>query len=122
MPKPGFKSITIPDHLYDQFKMHVGSDDVKNEVGSYSLSRFVSRMLEGRMVMDKAIAHNSLMLKKIGMDGDTVILRDRKNNRVVAVVIKDDTLYCESCESEECLHCGFCYALPEVYTTMNIKN
>ena len=120
MPKQGYKSITIPDDLYDQFRVHIGSDDVKNEVGSYSLSKFVSHMLEVRMMKDKAIAHNSLMLRKIGIDGDRVILRDRKSNRVVEVVIKDHTLYCESCESEECLHCGFCYALPEVYTAMKI--
>lgn len=122
MPKPGYKSITIPDYLYDQFRVHIGSDNVKNEVGSYSLSRFVSHMLEGRMMKDKAIAHNSLMLRKIGIDGDRVILRDRKSNRVVEVVIKDHTLYCESCKSEECLHCGFCYALPEVYTAMKITD
>ena len=122
MPKSGYKSITIPDDLYDQFRVHIGSDNVKNEVGSYSLSRFVSHMLEVRMMKDKAMAHNSLMLRKIGIDGDRVILRDRKSNRVVEVVIKDHTLYCESCESEECLHCGFCYALPEVYTTMKITD
>ena len=122
MPKQGYKSITIPDDLYDQFRVHIGSDDVKNKVGSYSLSKFVSHMLEVRMMKDKAIAHNSLMLRKIGIDGDRVILRDRKINRVVEVVIKDHTLYCESCESEECLHCGFCYALPEVYTAMKITD
>ena len=120
MPKPGYKSITIPNDLYDQFRVHISSDDVKNKVGSYSLSKFVSHMLEVRMMKDKAIAHNSLMLRKIGIDGDRVILRDRKSNRVVEVVIKDHTLYCESCESEECLHCGFCYALPEVYTVMKV--
>ena len=118
MPTTGYKSITIPEHLYDQFRAHIGSDDVKNDVGAYSLSKFVSDMLEERMMKDRAIAHNSLMLRKIGIDGDRAILRDRKSNRVAEVVIKDHTLYCESCESEECLHCGFCYALPEVYTVM----
>lgn len=118
MPTLGYKSITIPESLYDKFRAHIGSEAVKSEVGSYSLSKFISHMLEERMMMDEAIANNSQMFKKIGIDGDRIILRDKRSNRVVEVVIKDQTLYCESCGSEECLHCGFCYAQPEVYAAM----
>lgn len=121
MPKPGYKSITIPEQIYDKFKTYKDTDGVKNEMGAYSLSKYVSFMLEERMMKDEVFAKNAPMLKKIGIDDDRIILRDKKINRIVEVVVKNNTLYCELCEAENCIHSGFCYAMPEVYTIMKKK-
>ncbi len=112
MPKPGYKSITIPEEIYDRFKSYKDNDS------DYSLSKYVSHMLEERIIQDEVFAKNAPMLKKIGIDDDRIVLRDKKNNRIVEVVVKNNTLYCESCESTECLCCGFCYALPETYSML----
>lgn len=121
MPKTGYKSITVPEEIYERFKTYKDTDGVKNEMGSYSLSKYVSYMLEERMLQDKILAESAPMLKKISIDDDRIILRDRKANRVVEVIIQQGKLYCELCEDDSCLHCGFCYAIPEVYAVMKTK-
>ena len=121
MPKPGYKSITISEELYDRFKSHKDTDEVKKRDGSYSLSKHVSFMLEERMLEDEIMAQNAPMIKKIGVDDDRIILRDTKINRIVEVVVQQGALHCEMCSDDNCVHCGYCYALPEVYAVMSAK-
>ncbi len=114
MPKSGYKSITIPEELYDRFKSY------KDNNSGYSLSKYISQMLEGRIIQDKAIHESNPIIKKIGSEKDTTVLRDYTTGQIVEVGVRQDTLgkptlYCESCNSSRCIHCGFCYALPETY-------
>ncbi|MXX20693.1 MAG: hypothetical protein F4Y82_02780 [Cenarchaeum sp. SB0665_bin_23] len=121
MPKTGYKSITIPTETYDRFKTYKDTDGIKTEMGAYSLSKYVSYMLEERMMRDKMMAESAPMLKKIGIDDDRILLRDRKENRIVEVVVQQGKLHCELCDADDCIHCGFCLAMPEVYAVMKSK-
>ena len=51
----------------------------------------------------------------IGPEGDSLLLRDYNLDRLIEVQIKDSNLYCLYHEAKECVHIGFCYAIPEVY-------
>lgn len=121
MPKTGYKTITIPEEVYDRFKSYKDSEEVRSQKGEHSLSKYVSQVLEERMLEDEAMARSAPMLKKITIDGDRIILRDSKINRIVEVVVQQGKLYCEMCEADDCLHCGFCYAMPDVYKVMDAK-
>lgn len=112
MPKPGYKSITIPEELYDRFKSYKDNDS------DYSLSKYVSQMLEGRIIQDRVMHESNPIIKKIGSDADTMVLRDYTISRIVEIGVRDDKLHCKWCNSSTCIHCGFCYALPETYTML----
>lgn len=109
MPKSGYKSITIPEEIYDRFKSYKDNDS------DYSLSKYVSRMLEERIIQDKVMRESDSIIKKIGSDGDTMVLRDHTTGMIAEVGARDGELYCKTCKDSRCIHCGFCYALPEMY-------
>ncbi len=88
MPKPGYKSITIPEEIYDRFKSYKDNDS------DYSLSKYVSHMLEGRIIQDKVMRESNPIMYKIGIDGDTTVLRDHTTGMIAEVGVRDGELYC----------------------------
>ena len=54
MPKTGYKTITIPEEVYDRFKSYKDSEEVRSQKGEHSLSKYVSQVLEERMLEDEA--------------------------------------------------------------------
>ena len=112
MPKPGYKSITIPEEIYDRFKSYKDNDS------DYSLSKYVSHMLEGRIIQDKVMREANPIMYKIGIDGDKIVLRDYTTGMIAEVGVRDGKLYCKTCKDSRCIHCGFCYALPEIYSML----
>ena len=116
MPKEGFRSITIPETVYDRF--HTAYTGNKAELairGIRSLSGYLTRMLEERMRSDEAVAEYTPRMKKVSVDDGRAVLLDRHENRIAEVVVQDGSLYCQLCEVSNCLHVGFAHSLPEVY-------
>ena len=74
MPKPGFKSITVSEQVYEKF--HDVYNKNKEELtmkGVNSFSGYVTYMLEEMMQKDKTFARYAPKLEKISVDDDRVI-------------------------------------------------
>jgi hypothetical protein len=46
---------------------------------------------------------------------------DNRIGRIVECVVKEGELYCLNCQSLNCVHIGYSWAIPEVYKIMNLK-
>ena len=120
MPKEGFKSITVSETVYKRFnEAYDNSKDALAIRGVRSLSGYISYMLEERMQENEAMAVHAPRMKKISVDDDRVVLLDSKMNRIAEVVVQNGAMFCQLCEENNCLHVGFAYALPEVYTALS---
>ena len=120
MPKEGFKSITVSETVYKRFnEAYANSKDTLAVRGIRSLSGYISYMLEERMQENEAMAVHAPRMKKISVDDDRVVLLDSKLNRIAEVVVQNGAMFCQLCEENNCLHVGFAYALPEVYTALS---
>ena len=122
MPKPGFKSITVSELVYDRFQdAYQKSREELSRKGVKSFSGYVSYMLEEQMLKDEAFARHAPKIKSISVESDCVILRDNIHNKIVEVTIRDGQLICQQCEQDDCVHVGFVFSMPDVYDMLSSR-
>ena len=120
MPKPGFKSITVSEIVYDKFyDVYQKSKDDLVMKGVNSFSGYVTFMLEEMMAKDKTFARYAPKFEKISIEDDRVILKDNIRNRIAEISIIKGELYCCLCDEKDCVHVGFVFSLPDVYEILN---
>ena len=122
MPKPGFKSITISEAVYDKFNQtYQKNKDELTMKGVNSFAGYVTYLLEDVMKKDKTFARYAPKLEKVSIDADRIILKDNIKNRIAEVAIQNGQLYCQLCEEKDCVHIGYVFGLPDVYEILNAK-
>ena len=119
MPKPGFKSITISETVYDKF--HDVYQKSKGELPVNSFSGYVTYMLEEMMQKDKTFARYAPKIEKISIDDDRVVLKDNMKNRIAEVAVQKGELFCQLCDEKDCVHVGYVFSLPDVYEILNAR-
>ena len=118
MPKPGYKTITISEKVYNKFLEF----SKKNQVaGVNGFSGYVTYLLESKMAKDKTFAKYAPKLELISIEEDRVIIKNKIENRIAEIVFQRDDLYCQLCEAKDC-HCiGYAWSIPEIYEKLNSK-
>ena len=118
MPKPGYKTITISEKVYNKFLEF----SKKNQVpGVNSFSGYVTYLLESKMAKDKTFAKYAPKLELISIEEDRVIIKNKIENRIAEIVYQRDELYCQLCETKDC-HCiGYAWSIPEIYEKLNSR-
>lgn len=122
MTKIGFRSITIPESVYERFSRDY--QESKNDLavrGIRSLSGYISYMFESRMQENETLARRAPMIKRVSTDSDRAVLLDNTTNRIAEIVFQNGELFCQLCEESDCLHTGFAYALPEVNAALGAR-
>ena len=122
MPKPGFKSITISETVYDKFfDVYKKNKDSLTMKGVNSFAGYITYMLEDTMQKDKTFAKYAPKLELISIEDDRVIIKNNIENRIAEIVYQRGELYCQLCEAKDC-HCiGYVWSIPEIYEKLNSK-
>jgi predicted CopG family antitoxin len=116
MPKPGYKSITVSENVYNKFlKVYEKNKKGLEIKGVRSFSGYLTSMMEETMVRYEAFAKYAPYMEKIDIDQNRVTLKDNKRNRIAEVMLKEGELQCLLDERADCVHVGFVYSLPELY-------
>lgn len=89
--------------------------DAKKGRPKLKLFTFVNEYLASKLEDNDYLSRYGPFISWIGPEGDRFILRDYNLDCLIEVQIKDSNLYCLYHEVEECVHIGFCYAIPDVY-------
>ena len=123
MPKPGFKTITVKEHVFNKYYELYKKAKKKRKVGEgTSFSGFVTSMMQETMAKYEAFAKHAPFLEKIAIEQDRVIIKDNKRDRIAEVMVRNGELQCLLDEKKtDCIHIGFVYALPEVYAVLEKK-
>ena len=122
MPKPGFKSITVSENVYRKFFEVYEKNRKDLELrGVTSFSGYLTSMMEEMMIKYEASAKHVPLIEKIAIDSDRLVLKDNKRNRIIEVILRNGELQCLLDESSHCIHVGFAYSLPELYSTIKFK-
>ena len=122
MPKPGFKTITISEAVYEKFyNVYEKSKETLTMKGINSFAGYVTYMLEQNMQKDKTFAKFAPKLELISIEDDRVIIKNNIVNRIAEIVIQRGELYCQLCEVKDC-HCiGYVWSIPEIYDKLHSK-
>lgn len=123
MPAKGWKTVTVSDQVYDYF-WERWSENRKKIVlkhGVSSFSGYLTRILYDTMRRDEAQSRFAPLIDIIDLFEDRVVLRDARKDRIAEVFVRNGQLYCNLCESSECVHTGYSLAIPEVVEGMKKK-
>jgi hypothetical protein len=122
MPKPGYKSITVSENVYKKFfEVYEKNRKGLELKGIMSFSGYLTNRMEEMMIKDEVFAKHSPFIEKIAVDQNRVILKDNKQNRIAEVLLKNGELQCLLDERSDCVHVGFVYSLPELYSIISSK-
>jgi hypothetical protein len=116
MPKPGYKSITVSEHVYRKFfKVYQENKKGLGAKGVRSFSGYLTSMMEEMMLKYEAFAKHAPYMEKLSIDQNRIVLKDNKRDRIAEVLLKEGELQCLLDERADCVHVGFAYSLPELY-------
>ncbi len=115
MPRVGYTTITVRQEVYDKI-LKAYKERVKSSI---SFSAWLSDYILEHLEEDELLSRYAPGLELIGVEYDTAFIKDWFIDRIVEVVIRDQSvgkrfLYCRHCERDDCLHIGFCFAVREI--------
>jgi hypothetical protein len=124
MPKPGFKTITVKEHIFNKYhELYKKAKKEHRLKENTSFSGFVTSMMQETMAKYEAFAKHAPFLEKIAIEQDRVIIKDNKRDRIAEVMVRNGELQCLLDEKKtDCIHIGFVYSLPEIYTVLKKKS
>jgi len=123
MPKPGYKSITVSENVYNKFfGVYERSKRELELKGITSFSGYLTSMMEEMINRYEVFAKQAPFIEKVSIDRDRVIVKDNRKGRIAEVLLKDGELRCLLDERVDCVHVGFVYSMPELYRIIKNKS
>lgn len=74
---------------------------------------YINTVLVEAIERDRFLQTYAPFLSKIGFEDNILFVRDSKLGKTAEVYLRDRTLYCNVCDSKDCLHIHYALALPE---------
>ena len=68
---------------------------------------------------DENLSLTAPFMEKIGLEGNSIMIKDNKIGRIVEIQVHGKDLICMLDEKKDCVHVGYAYAIPEVYRLMS---
>lgn len=113
MPKSGFKSFSLKEGIYDEFfSKYVKNKEILELKGIHSFSGYIAYILNSA-IKNHIVLKNS-PFEKIYHDTTTVTIKDKQKNKIIEISIMKNQLFCRNDNSNNCVHVGFAYSIPEV--------
>lgn len=100
--------------VYEKKKVELFKRGVPN------YTSYVNSLLWQVIEAEENLMKYSPYLSFVGFNrrGNGVFIYDYKMDRIAEVTLHNGELYCDLDDSTRCIHVGFAYALPEIYSVM----
>jgi hypothetical protein len=121
MPKPGWVSITVRQERHEALE-RIYKRDTKRPANQRFGAWFDNYVLELTAYED-ALEKYGPFISLESIADNHILLTDNRTGKHIFVVVnsREKRLECEQDNSSECIHVGFCFAIPSVYRIL-IKN
>ena len=120
MTKPGWRTVLLKEEFVKVVE-RVKSDREASSRRRIALGAFIEEMVWQVIEGQETLRKYGPFIEKIALDSNTIVLRDNRLGRIVECVVKEGELYCLHCQSLNCVHIGYSWAIPEVYKMMNLR-
>ena len=80
----------------------------------WSTKDYVNTVLLEAIERDRFLQLYAPSLSKVGYEDDTLFIRDAKLGKTAEIYLRDRSLYCNVCNSKDCVHIHYAFALPEM--------
>lgn len=118
MPQnPNWRTLPVRKEVKTKLK-HIWATD-KKRPKTQKFSGYVDNLLSSLVEFQEGLREYGPFLEFRGAD-NTISLYDHLKHRSVDVHIDGENrkLYCEVDKKSDCVHVGFCFAVPEVYKVL----
>ena len=121
MPQKGWSNFMLRQEYADELRaIYERKKHLLLDAGINTFTGFVNDLIWHVIEADRVLASKAPFLSEVGMTEDGVTLRDAKLDRIVEVKVRNGELVCDLDNSNDCVHVGFAYAIPEVYRIINM--
>jgi hypothetical protein len=100
-------TVEIFKQTYDAMKTNA-------EKLKWNTKEYINSVLSEAIERDRFLQSYAPNLSKVGYQDNILFIRDAKIGKTAEVYLKDRGLYCGLCESKDCIHIHYAFALPEV--------
>ncbi|HKH85476.1 MAG TPA: hypothetical protein VKA40_02915 [Nitrososphaera sp.] len=80
----------------------------------WSTKDYINNVLLEAIERDKFLYSYAPSLSKVGYEGNILFIRDAKLGKTAEISLRDRSLYCNVCNSKDCVHIHYAFALPEM--------
>ncbi len=120
MPKEGFSVITITQEAHDKARTRYNQKVKLGQVEqNKSFSRYVNDLIIEKVEEDENLARQAPFMQKVGLQDNSIMIKDNKIGRIAEVQIRGKDLVCMLDDRRDCVHVGFAYAIPDVYRVIS---
>lgn len=119
MPKEGFSVITITQEVHDKARSRYSQKLKSGQVHDKSFSRYINDIIMDVIESDANLALQAPFMQKIGLEGNSIMIKDNKIGRIVEVQVHGKDLVCMLDERKDCAHVGYAYSISDVYRVMS---
>jgi len=120
LTKPGWRTVLLREEVVKAIEKAKSERESASRrriaLGAF-IEELVWQVIEGQETLRKY----GPFIEKIAIDSNEIVLRDNRIGRIVECIVKEGELYCLHCQSLNCVHIGYSWAIPEVYKIMNLK-
>ena len=80
----------------------------------WSTKDYINTVLLEAIERDKFLHLYAPLLSKVGYEDNILFIRDAKLGKTTEISLRDRSLYCNVCDSKDCVHIHYAFALPEM--------
>lgn len=110
MVKRGGKEVITVEIFKETYDVMKANAEKKR----WNTKDYINTVLMEAIERDRFLQSYAPSLSKIGYEDNILFIRDAKKSKTAEVYLRDRALYCNLCESKDCVHIHYALALPEV--------
>lgn len=116
-----FKTVQISEYVYNKLR-----EEIEKAKRRTTLASLVDSILLEHLETSELMRQYGPFLSYVSHSGDTIYINDWRQRRIAGVRInmKENgsfSLYCDLDDSDNCVHIGFVFAIPEFYKILKEK-
>ena len=112
--KKGWSTIQIREDVKNNLLELYNND--KKRPSNQKFTAYLDLILKNRIAFNKQITVYGPFLEFNSAIDNHIAVKDNTMNRLITIYVnsKKEELQCDFCEKTDCLHIGFCFAVPEI--------
>ena len=116
--KKGWSTVQIREDVKNNLLNLYNND--KKRPSNQKFTAYLDLILKNTIAFNKQITEYGPFLEFTSAIDNHIAVKDNTMNRLVTIYInsKKKELQCDFCEKIDCLHIGFCFAVPEIYKVL----
>jgi hypothetical protein len=110
MVKRGGKEVITVEIFRDTYEVMRSEAERKR----WNTKEYINSVLRDAIDRERFLQAYAPSLLKVGYEGNVLFIKDSKLGKTAEVYLREQMLYCNVCESRDCIHIHYAIALPEV--------